>query len=175
MRILGIDPSFKRTGWCIVETQFDDSFIVLKAGSIPLSTYKSKKILPELSEGIGIAAIADEIRAIVAVESLDVVAVEKAPFMVHAGAGLLQQVLGAIKATVCSYVGVYKELYPVTVKKLVSGSGKAEKAQLAAAVENHLAELWEFDNYDESDACAIAMAYWLQVTKNDDNGHTRSN
>lgn len=112
MRILGIDPSFKRTGWCIVETQFDDSFIVLKAGSIPLSTYKSKKILPELSEGIGIAAIADEIRAIVAVESLDVVAVEKAPFMVHAGAGLLQQVLGAIKATVCSYVGVYKELYP---------------------------------------------------------------
>ena len=62
----------------------------------------------------------------------------------------------------------------MTVKKLVSGSGKAEKKQLAAAVENRLAELWEFDNYDESDACAIAMAYWLQVT-NDNNGHTRSN
>lgn len=174
MRILGIDPSFKRTGWCVVETQFDGRFIVLKAGSIPLSYYKSTKILPELTEGLGMATIADEIRSIVAVSYLDVVAIEKAPFMVHAGAGLLQQVLGSIKATVCSYVGVYKELYPVTVKKLVSGSGKAEKKQLAAAVENRLAELWEFDNYDESDACAIAMAYWLQVT-NDNNGHTRSN
>ena len=84
MRILGIDPSFKRTGWCVIETRFDDQFDVIKAGSIPLSYYKSTKILPELSEGLGLATIADEIRSVVAVSYLDVVAIEKAPFMVHA-------------------------------------------------------------------------------------------
>lgn len=122
-----------------------------------------------MTEAENINAITDGIYYALT-EGVDVAAIEKPPFMVHSGAGLLLQVFGAIKADLGLYVSDYKEFYPVTVKKLVSGSGKADKAQLAAAVENRLSELWKFKNYDESDAAAIAMAYWID-RQNDDNGH----
>lgn len=53
----------------------------------------------------------------------------------------------------------WHELYPVSVKKLVTGSGKADKIQVANALQVYLGER-NYTTDDESDAAAVAVA-WL--------------
>ncbi len=171
MKILGIDPSYHQTGWCVIDAN-ENGCTVLKTGSIPVSLYRSKKVAPEITEAQNISKISNEIDYLIRKfwgTWIDAVAIEKAPPLRRAGANLLQQVLGAIKAVVGAKMLDYREFYPMTVKKLLTGFGGAEKAQVARAVKERLVELWEFKNYDESDACAIAIAYWIQK-KNDGDG-----
>ena len=52
-------------------------------------------------------------------------------------------------------------VYPVTVKKLVTGSGKAEKSEVAAALEKYIGKQ-EYRCDDESDAAAVAIAWLIQ-------------
>jgi Holliday junction resolvasome RuvABC endonuclease subunit len=53
------------------------------------------------------------------------------------------------------------EVYPVSVKKLVTGNGKAQKSEVANAVKMYLGNV-EFKNDDESDAAAVAVSWLLQ-------------
>ncbi|KJK28460.1 crossover junction endodeoxyribonuclease RuvC [Paenibacillus polymyxa] len=56
-------------------------------------------------------------------------------------------------------------LAPTSVKRLVTGNGKAEKAEVAAAVRRllRLGEDYVFrTGYDDSDACAVALAYLIR-------------
>jgi crossover junction endodeoxyribonuclease RuvC len=53
------------------------------------------------------------------------------------------------------------DLSPTTVKKAVAGNGKADKKQVAQAVETFIGE-YQFKNDDESDAVAVALAYLIQ-------------
>jgi len=55
----------------------------------------------------------------------------------------------------------WHELYPVSVKKLVTGSGKADKAQVASSLAYYFGE-HEYPNDDESDAAAVAAAFLIQ-------------
>ncbi len=177
MTILGIDPSYKNTGWCIINAQ-ENGFAVLRAGSIPVSLYRSKKISPECTEARNISKIAGNIELLILKQTnpwIDAVAIEKAPPLRRAGANLLQQILGAIKVVIGAKLLDYKEFYPMTVKKLVTGFGGAEKIEVEKAIEEKLTKRHEFRNYDESDACAIAMAYWIDMKKNDNDGGRRSN
>lgn len=50
------------------------------------------------------------------------------------------------------------EIYPVSVKKLVTGSGKADKIAVADALPLYLGQ-HEYQNDDESDAAAVAVAF----------------
>ena len=52
-------------------------------------------------------------------------------------------------------------IYPVTIKKLVAGSGKAEKDEVAAALEKYVGKQ-EYKCDDESDATAVAIAWLIQ-------------
>ena len=53
----------------------------------------------------------------------------------------------------------WEEFYPVTIKKLLTGYGKAEKKQVANALSAYLGD-HTYKNDDESDAAAVAVA-WL--------------
>lgn len=56
-------------------------------------------------------------------------------------------------------------LSPTTVKKIVSGSGKAEKPEVAEAVRRILrlpADYVFKTGYDDSDACAVILAYLIR-------------
>lgn len=56
-------------------------------------------------------------------------------------------------------------LSPTTVKKLVTGSGKAEKEEVAAAVRKWLRlpdDHGFAKGYDDSDACAVILAYLIR-------------
>lgn len=51
---------------------------------------------------------------------------------------------------------------PSKVKLIVAGSGKAEKDEVADAVRRYTGYTGEFATSDESDACAIALAYLIR-------------
>lgn len=56
-------------------------------------------------------------------------------------------------------------LSPTSVKKIVAGNGKAEKADVAAAVARLLRLPADYKwraGYDDSDACAVILAYLLR-------------
>ena len=53
----------------------------------------------------------------------------------------------------------WDEIYPTTIKKLLTGNGKAEKQQVADSLFAYLGE-HQYRNDDESDAAAVAVA-WL--------------
>lgn len=53
------------------------------------------------------------------------------------------------------------EIYPVTVKCLIAGTGKAEKQAVAEALPKYVGKQ-EYQNDDESDATAVAVAWLIQ-------------
>lgn len=53
------------------------------------------------------------------------------------------------------------EIYPVTIKCLIAGSGKAEKQAVADALPQYVGKQ-EYQNDDESDATAVAVAWLIQ-------------
>lgn len=57
--------------------------------------------------------------------------------------------------------GIWHEIYPVTVKKLITGSGKAEKSEVADALEHYVGKQ-EYKCDDESDAVAVVLAWLIQ-------------
>ncbi|MEC0167895.1 crossover junction endodeoxyribonuclease RuvC [Paenibacillus graminis] len=62
-------------------------------------------------------------------------------------------------------LAVVENLSPSTVKKVVTGNGRAEKPQVAEAVRRYLrlGADYKFNaGYDESDAAAVALAYLLR-------------
>ncbi len=58
-----------------------------------------------------------------------------------------------------AYGTEFVEITPTTVKKLLTGSGKASKDEVAAALEKYIGEQ-SFEADDESDAAAVGIA-WL--------------
>lgn len=55
----------------------------------------------------------------------------------------------------------WQSIYPVTIKKLVAGSGKAEKSEVADGLEKYVGKQ-EYKCDDESDATAVAVAWLIQ-------------
>lgn len=53
------------------------------------------------------------------------------------------------------------EIYPVTIKKWIAGSGRADKQQVADALPYYVGNI-EYHNDDESDAVAVAVAWLIQ-------------
>lgn len=53
------------------------------------------------------------------------------------------------------------EIYPVTIKRMIAGSGKAEKQDVAKALSFYVGD-YEYKNDDESDATAVAIAWLIQ-------------
>ena len=55
----------------------------------------------------------------------------------------------------------YCEIAPTTVKKLLTGSGKAEKSEVAESLVRYVGAL-EYETDDESDAVAVGIAWLIQ-------------
>lgn len=56
---------------------------------------------------------------------------------------------------------VFQELAPTTVKKLLTGNGKATKEEVASALTHYVGEQ-HYATDDESDAVAVGIAWLLQ-------------
>lgn len=53
------------------------------------------------------------------------------------------------------------ELWPITIKKTLTGNAKADKDEVAKAVVQYVGDT-NFKNDDESDACAVGIAWLIQ-------------
>lgn len=56
------------------------------------------------------------------------------------------------------------ELYPTSIKKLITGNGKATKEDVAKCLTDYVGD-FEYSNDDESDATAVAMAWLIKNDK----------
>jgi crossover junction endodeoxyribonuclease RuvC len=152
MRIIGVDPALRVTGYGVVECE-GDRFVHIASGTI---STRSDKPLQERLNAVynGITAQIDRYKP-------SVMVLEKV-FVHHAHtttAFLLGQARGTIvlAAEKCSIPVV--EYAATQVKKSISGQGHATKQQIQRMVVSLLAmkEIPKF--FDVTDALALAMAH----------------
>jgi crossover junction endodeoxyribonuclease RuvC len=150
MRVLGIDPGSRRTGWGVVQLE-GTRLRHVGAGTITLS---EKLPLPER-----LHMIHQELARIVATHHPDAVAVEEIFFAKYANAALkLGHARGiALLVAAESRIGVY-EYPPAIVKRTVVGRGAADKVQIGRLV-TALLSLGAPPDEDAADALAVAITH----------------
>jgi len=150
IRILGVDPGLRRTGWGIVTIR-GNALAFVAAGTI------TAPLDGELAHRL--AALHRGLAEVVASFHPDEAAVEQT-FVNRDAAGTLKlgQARG-IALLVPAQAGLaVAEYAPNTVKKAIVGAGHAEKAQIRAMVRVLLPRA-EFDTDDAADALAIAICH----------------
>ena len=150
MRVLGIDPGSRRTGWGVVQLE-GTRLRHIDAGTIAIS---GKTPLPDR-----LRVIHEGLQRVIATHSPEVVAVEEIFFAKHANAALkLGHARGvALLVAAESDLAVY-EYPPAIVKRTVVGRGQADKNQVGRLVATLLG-LGAPPEVDASDALAVAITH----------------
>lgn len=150
MRVLGIDPGSRRTGWGVVQLE-GTRLLPVDAGTIAVSAK-----LP-LSERLRL--IHDELVKVVAAHRPEAVAVEEIFFAKYANAALkLGHARGvALLVAAESRLEVH-EYPPAIVKRTVVGRGAADKTQVGQLV-RVLLGLAAAPEEDAADALAVAITH----------------
>lgn len=150
IRILGVDPGLRRTGWGVIVMRGNElGFVAAGTIKAPLDGELAGRLLV-LHEGLA---------AVVRSHEPDEAAVEQT-FVNRDGAATLKlgQARGiALLVPAQAGLGV-AEYAPNAVKKTVVGAGHAEKAQIRAMVRVLLPRA-TFDSDDAADALAIAICH----------------
>ena len=150
IRIIGIDPGLRRTGWGIVEADgvrlsYIASGLITSDGEADLA-YR----LRELYEGLC---------SVIAGHAPDEAAVEETFVNKDARATLkLGQARGMALLAPAQRGLRVAEYPPNVVKKTVTGTGHGEKRQIAAMI-GFLLPKAKFESADEADALAIAICH----------------
>ncbi|GJD74716.1 crossover junction endodeoxyribonuclease RuvC [Methylobacterium goesingense] len=150
VRILGIDPGLRRTGWGVItatgtKVAYVDCGVVTSDGDLPLALR-----LRELYEGV--TRIVEAFRP-------DEVSVEETFVNKDAQATLKLGHARAVALLVPALAGMPVFEYSANlIKKTVTGSGHAEKVQVQAMVKFLLPKA-AFKVADAADALAIALAH----------------
>jgi crossover junction endodeoxyribonuclease RuvC len=150
IRIIGIDPGLRRTGWGVVET-LGSRLAFVAAGTI--------RVAEDAALSVRLCAIHDGLVRIVEELAPDEAAIE-ATFVNRDAAATLKlgQARGvAMLAPARAGISV-AEYAPNAVKKAIVGAGHAEKAQIRMMVSVLLPRA-EFDGEDSADALAIAICH----------------
>lgn len=149
MRILGLDPGLKHTGWAVIE---DDGARVRHVASGVISPAKTTLAmrLGDLSRGL--AQVTRE-------HAPEHAACERVFVNVNAQSTLLLgQARGAVIAA-CNLSGLeVDEFTPSEIKEAVTGSGRADKAMIQKMVVLRLGLPFE-PRPDEADAIACALCF----------------
>ncbi|HSN84539.1 MAG TPA: crossover junction endodeoxyribonuclease RuvC [Polyangiales bacterium] len=150
MRVLGIDPGSRRTGWGVVQLE-GTRLRHIGAGTIMLS---DKTPLPNR-----LRVIHEELAGIIALHRPDTMAVEEIFFAKYANAALkLGHARGvALLVAAQSEIGVH-EYPPAIVKRTIVGRGAADKAQVGRLV-MALLGLGTPPEEDAADALAVAITH----------------
>jgi crossover junction endodeoxyribonuclease RuvC len=150
IRILGVDPGLRRTGWGVIAMAGNAlSFIAAGTVRAPLDGELAARLLV-LHQGLS---------RVIAAHRPDEAAVEQTFVNRDASATLkLGQARGiALLAPAQAGLAV-AEYAPNAVKKTIVGAGHAEKAQIRAMVRVLLPRA-EFDSDDSADALAVAICH----------------
>jgi crossover junction endodeoxyribonuclease RuvC len=150
IRIVGIDPGLRRTGWGVIE-RHGQRLVHIAHGTV-VSTAKAPLASRLLELHAGLCTV-------MAAHSPDQAAVEQTFVNKDARATLKLGHARAIGLLVPAAYGLaVAEYAPNTVKKSVTGSGHADKAQIRAMVAMLLPRCGKAGE-DEADALAIAITH----------------
>lgn len=150
MRVLGIDPGTRRTGWGVAERQ-RTKLVGVAAGVIRL---REKDPLADRLE-----VVFDRLDALIVEHGPDVIAVEDIFYAKHANAAIkLGHVRGVVLLLVAKRQLPLAEYPPALVKRTVAGRGAADKKQIGRVVGAMLG-LSELPAEDATDALAIAITH----------------
>ncbi|RFC62388.1 crossover junction endodeoxyribonuclease RuvC [Fulvimarina endophytica] len=150
IRIIGIDPGLRRTGWGIVETQGNALRFVASGTVTSDAKYDLATRLRQLYEGLG--SIVHEYRP-------DEAAVEQTFVNKDAVATLKLGQARGIALLVPSIAAIpVAEYAPNAVKKAVIGVGHGDKKQIHMMVKVLMPKA-SFDTDDAADAIAIAICH----------------
>ena len=164
MIILGLDLSLSSTGWNLITHENT----VL--GYDKICTKSSKH-----TEFERIQIIANEVKEIIEINSVDVVVIEDQYFSKNPKTGLtLSKLMGAI-IYICMESEVKIELLtPTQARKLLSGDGKLKKEQIANFIRENYIDLGEFSdkagkgkNSDLYDSLVVSLAWNKQNNLNE--------
>ena len=150
MRLLGLDPGLRHTGWGIIEVDGNRLRHVADGAIHPD---------PSLALSARLVQLHDQLAEVIARHRPGEAAVEETFVNKDARATLkLGQARGmALLAPASSGLKV-AEYPPNVIKKTVTGTGHAEKRQVAAMV-GFLLPKARFESADEADALAIAICH----------------
>jgi crossover junction endodeoxyribonuclease RuvC len=150
MRVIGIDPGSRHAGWGVVECRGANARVVGWGRVSPPAT-------AEL--GARLVAIVDGVERAIAELAPELVAIER---VFHGASSrsliVLAEARGALIAAVARRGLPMIELAPAAVKSSVTGSGRADKAQVMKMVRLSLGLGTQALSADESDALALALA-----------------
>lgn len=154
--ILGIDPGLQRTGYAVLVRKGRQGVLV-EGGVLRTDPEQS------LAERIG--EIAAGLREVIAEQSPSIVAVEQAIAhgRNHRSSLLVAQVRGAVLLVAADAKLPVIEMAPTEVKLMMTGSGRASKSQVQAAVQNELKLDRLLEPNDVADASAIALSVLQRV------------
>lgn len=148
MRILGIDPGLRSTGWGV---------IVFNRGRIQHVANGAIRPSPRLDDGARLQMIFDGLCDVVSLHQPDRAAIEQIFVAKSAGSSLRLGMARGVGVLACAVSSLaVTEIAARAVKKAVVGSGSADKAQIQAMVHRLLAV--DPYNTDAADALAIAIA-----------------
>tara|TARA_B110000259_G_scaffold188056_1_gene244705 strand:+ start:11389 stop:11859 length:471 start_codon:yes stop_codon:yes gene_type:complete len=150
IKILGIDPALRKTGWAIIEKN-NNSLSFIACGTV--KTNDKSSMSDRLSDlHYQLAEVIEEYQPHEA-------AIEETFVNNNALSSLkLGQARGAIIVTCAIFDLKISEYASTTIKKTISGVGRADKNQVATMVK-YLMPKATFNNADESDAIAIAICH----------------
>ena len=148
MRILGIDPGIRNTGWGVVS--LDRGRLVHIANGVIRPD-------PKTADADRLAVIADGLGEVIAAHRPESAAIEEIFVAKSAASALKLGMARGVAMMQCAGAGLaVSELAARQVKKAVVGTGSADKAQISAMVTRLLSVTAV--NADAADALAIAIA-----------------
>jgi crossover junction endodeoxyribonuclease RuvC len=150
IRILGIDPGLRRTGWGVIDVD-GNRLIHVACGSVA-SDDKAALAQRLVELHVGLTRVVDEFRpAEAAVEATFVNKDASATLKLGQARGIALLVPASAGLTVAEYA-------PNLVKKTIVGAGHAEKAQIRVMISVLLPKA-DPRTHDAADALAIAICH----------------
>jgi len=150
IRIIGIDPGLRRTGWGIVESQ-GNALRFVAAGTVKSDDKAELAVrLRQLFEGLS-SILSEQQPQEAAVEATFVNKDASATLKLGQARGIAMLAPAVVGLRVAEYA-------PNAVKKAVIGVGHGEKAQIHMMVKVLLPKA-SFDTSDAADALAIAICH----------------
>lgn len=150
IRIIGLDPGLRRTGWGIVDSD-----------GVRLSYVASGVITPPSDDDLAyrLRALLEGIQGVIKSFRPAEAAVEETFVNENPKSTLkLGQARGAVLLAPATLGLAVAEYTPNLIKKSVTGTGHAEKRQVQAMI-SFLLPKATFDSADEADALAIAITH----------------
>lgn len=148
MRIIGVDPGLRHTGWVIIDSK-KNKIIHVNDGRISPSV--------NLQDGERLLVIKNKLTEIVQKYSPNISAIEQIFLGAGIGSSLKLGMARGVSIVVLAEAGLnIKELPPKLVKKTVTGYGAASKEQIKSMIKKILNVVPQ--NEDSSDALAIAIS-----------------